>query len=92
MRNILHLTRNNQLRNEGTTTATSITAGPATSLIGKSEKHPDPPIFNGNPAQWREFKTQLEVKLTVNYDRYQTPQSRLAYTVSRLQGNSLNIV
>ena len=58
----------------------------------KSEKHPDPPVFNGNLSQWREFKTQLRVKLTVNYDRFKTAQSRLAYTVSRLQGNPLHIV
>jgi hypothetical protein len=50
MRNIFHLTRNNQPRNEEITTATSTTAGLAMSLTGKSEKHSDPPIFNGNPA------------------------------------------
>ena len=28
-----------------------------TGTFGKSEKHPDPPIFNGDPIKWREFKT-----------------------------------
>ena len=63
-----------------------------TGTLGKSEKHPDPPIFNGDPIKWREFKTQLRVKLQVNRDRYKDSQSRLAYTVSRLQGNPLNII
>ncbi len=58
----------------------------------KSEKHPDPPVFAGNPSKWKEFKTQLRVKLFVNADRYPTSQSRLAYCVSRLQGNPLNII
>src|SRR5665213_679904 len=58
----------------------------------KSEKHPDPPIFSGSPTNWREFKTQLRVKLLINADRYPTTQSRLAYTVSRLQGNPLSII
>lgn len=94
MRNILRFTRNSQSFNEESTPDpdTTFNPEPAISSSGKSEKHPDPPIFNGNPAQWREFKTQLRVKLTVNYDRYKTSQSRLAYTVSRLQGNPLHIV
>lgn len=58
----------------------------------KSEKHPDPPVFNGNITKWREFKTQLRVKLQINHDRYITPQSRLAYIVSRLEGNPLHII
>jgi hypothetical protein len=58
----------------------------------KSEKHPDPPMFTGIPSKWREFKTQLRVKLLVNRDRFATSQSRLAYTISRLQGNPLTIV
>ena len=58
----------------------------------KSEKHPDPPIFSGNPTKWKEFKTQLRVKLMINADRYPTNQSRLAYTISRLAGNPLYLV
>ena len=59
---------------------------------GKSEKHPDPPIFSGNPTKWKEFKTQLRVKLMINGDRYPTNQSRLAYTISRLAGNPLYLI
>jgi hypothetical protein len=77
-----------QLNQPVITPDTSPTGGYRT----KSEKHPDPPLFNGNVAKWREFKTQLKVKLQVNQDRYATPQSRLAYTVSRLEGNPLQII
>jgi len=71
---------------------TPIEPSTATTSSIKSEKHPDPPIFDGNPLKWREFKTQLRVKLLINSDRYPSPQSRLAYTISRLQGNPLSII
>ena len=58
----------------------------------KSKKHPDPPIFSGNPTKWKEFKTQLRVKLMINADRYPTKQARLAYTTSRLAGNPLYLI
>ena len=63
-----------------------------TSRESKSEKHPDPPIFSDNPIKWKEFKTQLRVKLMINADRYPTNQARLAYTTSRLAGNPLYLI
>ena len=70
----------------------STSQAPEANRGSKSEKHPDPAVFNGNPSKWKEFKTQLRVKLVINADRYPTSQSRLAYGVSRLQGNPLNII
>ena len=57
MRNILRFTQNSQSLNEESTPDITFHPEPAISSPGKSEKHPDPPAFNGNPAQWREFKT-----------------------------------
>ena len=91
MRNIIRVTGLNQL-DDTTGNSGSEPQDTYERSTGKSEKHPDPPIFSGNPVKWREFKTQLRVKLHVNRDRYSTSQSRLAYTVSRLQNNPLNIV
>jgi len=51
-----------------------------------SERLPDPEKFNGDRKDLRRFVSQIHEKLTVNRDRFPTPQSRSSYVTSRLSG------
>ena len=52
--------------------------------IAKSEKLPDPPMFDGNRNDLRPFVTKLRLKLSTNHDRYPTEASKISYGMSRL--------
>jgi hypothetical protein len=61
---------------------------PVTSQNWKSEKLPDPPIYNGEPELLRPFLASLQTKLVGNADRYPTEQSKLSYSFTRLGGRA----
>lgn len=52
----------------------------------RSDKLPDPDVFKGDRHDLRRFLSQISQKLRINYDRYPTPEARLAYVSSRLAG------
>jgi hypothetical protein len=52
--------------------------------IAKSEKLPDPLMFDGNRNNLRPFVTKLRLKLLINYNRYPTKASKVSYGMSRL--------
>lgn len=52
----------------------------------KSEKLPDPPIFDGNPDNLRPFINATKLKLLGNEDRFPYQQDKLRYAHSRLGG------
>ena len=55
-----------------------------------SPKHPDPFMFSGtNRKDLRPFIAQLRLKLVQNEDHFTTPQARMRYAVSRLEGVAL---
>jgi len=58
----------------------------ATPKQGKSEKHPDPKSFEGNPKDLDRFTSQLHNKLRMNADRYPTEDQKVGYAFSRLEG------
>lgn len=68
--------------------ALSVTpARPASTLDQRthlSERLPDPSKFEGDRKDLRRFVSQIKEKLTVNYDRFPTPQARMAYVNGRL--------
>lgn len=51
-----------------------------------SERLPDPDKFEGDRKDLRRFVSQIKEKMTVNYDRFPTSQSRMAYVTNRLKG------
>ena len=51
-----------------------------------SERIPDPPEFKGDRKDCSRFASQIHAKMITNADRFPTPQSRLTYLTSRLQG------
>ncbi len=55
----------------------------------KSVKLPDPPIFTetGNPI-WETWNTKIADKLDVNANHYPTEKIRIAYVISRLEGDA----
>lgn len=57
-----------------------------TTPIRISERLPDPEKFNGDRKDLRRFSSQIYEKMTVNRDRFPTPQSRMTYVTSRLMG------
>lgn len=59
---------------------------PSTSSAHLSERLPDPDPFDGDRKDLRRFVTQIRGKMTVNQDRFPTPQSRMTYVTSRLKG------
>src|SRR2546421_464745 len=54
----------------------------------KSEKFPDPPMFDGNRKDLRPFVTKLRLKLRENADRYPTEANKVRYGMSRLEGDA----
>ena len=59
---------------------------PSTST--RSTKHPDPPTFDGNPANLDAFIFKLKSKLEANADWYLTPEAEIKYSFSRLKGKA----
>ena len=51
-----------------------------------SERLPDPDKFEGDRKDFRRFASQIHEKMTVNRDRFPTPQSRMTYVTNRLKG------
>lgn len=60
-------------------------AAPSTRI---SEKIPDVEQFTGDRGQLRKFLDKIRAKLTANSDRFPSPQSRMIYVMSRLDGNA----
>ena len=60
--------------------------------IQRSEKHPDPKPFDGNPKDLDRFTSQLYVKLRMNADRYPTEEQRVGYAFSRLDGDAATAI
>ncbi len=54
----------------------------------KSEKLPDPPMFDGDRKELRPFVTKLRMKLHDNADRFPTDTNRVNYAMSRLEGDA----
>lgn len=69
-----------------TTRTTPITPPAPSEHSVRSDKLPDPDVFKGDRDDLRRFLSQVSQKLRINYDRYPTPESRLAYVSSRLAG------
>jgi Zinc knuckle len=86
------VTTQNQLPRAGHSTPFSARPSPA---LGEklSEKMPDPDIFKGGDhTEWRHFKDKMEIKLTLNNDRFPTLDYQMGYLKSRLAGTPLTIV
>ena len=54
----------------------------------KSERHPNPELFDGNRRDLRPFVTKLRLKLSDNHDRYPTEEKKVNYSMSRLKGDA----
>ena len=54
----------------------------------KSERHPNPELFDGNRRDLRPFVTKLRLKLFDNHDRYPTEEKKVNYSMSRLKGDA----
>ncbi len=57
-------------------------------VVSKSERHPDPAAFDGNPKDLDRFTSQLYNKLRMNADRYPLEDQRVGYAFGRLEGNA----
>lgn len=71
--------------------ATRASAAPAAAsreVSRLSERIPDPDKFFGDSKDLSRFISQVYQKLTVNRDRFCTPQERMTYVTSRLSGNA----
>ncbi|KAG9590725.1 hypothetical protein KCU77_g7838, partial [Aureobasidium melanogenum] len=66
----------------------TLTSPAPESSISRSEKIPDPDKFQGDRSQFDVFASKIREKMSVNYDRFPTAQSRLAYLSSRLEGRA----
>ena len=74
-------------------TRTPAIATPAPSKSSRiSERLPDPDKFSGDRKDLRRFTAQMYAKLTANCDRFETPISRMTYTMSRLSGDAYNLI
>ena len=59
----------------------------SSALERRSEKLPDAPVFDhGEATEFYSWLRRIKLKLSVNADRYPTPESRIGYVVSRLSG------
>ncbi|KAH0358993.1 hypothetical protein KCU65_g10158, partial [Aureobasidium melanogenum] len=66
----------------------TLTSPAPESSISRSEKIPNPDKFQGDRSQFDVFASKIREKMSVNYDRFPTAQSRLAYLSSRLEGRA----
>ncbi|GME39202.1 hypothetical protein OnM2_050068 [Neofusicoccum parvum] len=53
-----------------------------------SEKLPNVPVFKGEKKEYLNWRTAVRIKLSANEDRFPTPQARLQYVMSRLEGEA----
>ena len=56
--------------------------------LNRSDRVPDPPIFDGNRENLEGFVAQLRVKLFSDPSRFPTPTLRLGYAFNRLGGRA----
>jgi hypothetical protein len=53
----------------------------------KSDKLPDPPVFNnGSHSEYKSWERQMRDKLTINEDRYDSEAKKVAYAAARIGG------
>lgn len=69
------------------TRTSALAPAPASESSRISERLPDPEKFEGVRKDLPRFTSQVQEKLTVNRDRFPSPQSRMAYVTSRLRGD-----
>ncbi|GME36195.1 hypothetical protein B0A49_13695 [Neofusicoccum parvum] len=73
----------------GTNFATSQNQGQSSQQKVKlSEKLPDVPVFKSEKKEYLNWRTVVRIKLSANEDRFPTPQARLQYVMSRLEGEA----
>ena len=56
----------------------------------KSEKIPDPAVFDGAKEKLNNFITDIRIKLNINADRYTSKKQRFGYIVSRTSNKAKN--
>lgn len=66
--------------------APASTDSPSATSAQLSERLPDPDKFEGDRKDLRRFVSQIKEKMIVNYDRFPTSHSRMAYVTNRLKG------
>jgi hypothetical protein len=54
----------------------------------RSEKIPNPPMSSGSRSGLPAFVATIRLKMQINVDRFPTPQARLTYLFSRLDGSA----
>jgi len=68
--------------------ADRLVSGNLATSHSRSDKIPDPPIYDGNREALEGFVAQLRLKLFSDTTRFPTPTIRMAYTFNRLQGRA----
>jgi hypothetical protein len=68
------------------------TAPPPTVPAFRSEKFPDPEKFDGTRTKLPGFTNQFRMKLDVNDDRFRNEAAKVIYTISCLEGRTLDQV
>lgn len=68
---------------------TRLLAAPAPNNPARSDKIPDPLMFDRTRDKLRPFITQLRLKLANSQGRFATEQAKMAYTINRLEGRAL---
>jgi hypothetical protein len=63
-------------------------SGQSQDKAAKSEKMPDPAVFDGAKEKLNDFITDMRIKLNVNADRYTSEEQRFGYVVSRTSGEA----
>ena len=80
-----------ELRNVKAFTSQTLIATPVANPvpITKSEKLPNPPMFNRNRNDLRPFITKLHLKLLTNHNWYPTKASKVSYGMSCLSKDAV---
>ncbi len=74
-------------RRDGTPSSVQVQTG------RRSGKMPHPPMLDdGTDPTWDDWISKMTNKLEINYDHYESEQSRIAYVHSRTQGKAAKIV
>jgi hypothetical protein len=63
-------------------------SGQSQDKTAKSEKMPDPAVFDGAKEKLNDFITDMRIKLNVNADRYTSEEQRFGYVVFRTSGEA----
>lgn len=58
----------------------------------RSERIPDPPMFDGTRTALPRFTLKLKAKLRTNADRFLSERAMVDYAISRLEGKALDII